>query len=75
MADSWQTPAAIGVVVVTMIVFVVRFFVGRAGKKAGGTTCDGGCDCGETVAEKLRSGGDGGKAGGASELTKDVQKA
>lgn len=55
MGDDWQTPAAIGVVVVTMVVFVARFIGVRAGKKSG-NACGGGCDCAGTAAEKLRGG-------------------
>lgn len=43
-SNSWQTPAAIAVVLVTLAVFVVRFLRRRSGKQGGGS-CGTGCAC------------------------------
>ena len=42
LANNWQTPAAIAVVFVTLIVFAVQII---RRQKPGGGGCGGGCDC------------------------------
>ena len=39
MPDSWQTPAAIAIVALTLAIFILRLLKGRGGKNSCGTSC------------------------------------
>jgi hypothetical protein len=39
MPDSWQTPAAIAIVFVTLAIFILRLLKGRGAKNGCGTGC------------------------------------
>ena len=43
MGESWQTPAALAVVALTALAFVVRFW--RKRKSKGRAGCGSGCNC------------------------------
>ena len=42
-ANNWQTPAAIAVVVLTLIVFAIQIV--RSKRTRAGGNCGGGCNC------------------------------